>query len=239
VDPLSVVAVVAMLTGVGIGWHSRRQVRRIKVEAAGLRGQLSEAYHAASHDPLTGLPNRRAFYQLGTALISNPAQHPLAAAVIDLDDFKNVNDRYGHAAGDEVLETVALRLATSAGTNYLVARLGGDEFAALLCVPATDQATMDLVSRALAHIVGEPIRVGSDLIAVTASVGVVPVYPSSQLSDALRRADIAMYQTKATSRKACVRLIDPFERPRIRGTHATPAHTRHLVDNAQRAEAGG
>ncbi|MEN3308368.1 MAG: diguanylate cyclase [Micromonosporaceae bacterium] len=232
-DPLTVVAGLGALAGIGAGWHSRRRVQRAEAEANRLRRQLQAAHHAASHDPLTGLPNRRAFYDLGGALIGDLTRHPLAAAVIDLDDFKDVNDEYGHAAGDEVLVTVAARLVTCAGDN-LVARLGGDEFAGLLCVPATDRATLDRMARALAVIVAEPMWVAGAMVAVTASVGLVPVHPLGHLAEALGRADVAMYQAKPRYR---------------RHTHTPPAHThhaerlaqapRHLVDNAPRAEAGG
>src|SRR5262249_56438404 len=112
-----------------VGWAGGRYLRR----------QLRLAEHAASHDPLTGLPNRRAFYQLGTTMVADPTRHPLAVAVIDLDGFKSVNDRYGHATGDEVLVTLAARLATWAGGD-LVARLSGDEFAGLLCLRAGGRA---------------------------------------------------------------------------------------------------
>jgi diguanylate cyclase (GGDEF)-like protein len=225
VDPLTVVAGIGALAGIGTGWRARRRVQRAEAEATRLRRQLHAAHHAASHDPLTGLPNRRAFYQLGSQLTGDPTRHPLAAAIIDLDDFKDVNDKYGHAAGDEVLVTVAARLATCAGDN-LVARLGGDEFAGLLCVPATDQVTLDRTARALAVIVAEPMWVGGDTVAVTASVGLVPVYPSGHLAEALSRADAAMYRAKPSYRRPPV--CDP------------PAHTHHAERLAQpRAEAGG
>jgi diguanylate cyclase (GGDEF)-like protein len=227
VDPLSVVAGAGALVGIGTGWHARRRVQRAEAEAAALRRQLSAAHHAASHDPLTGLPNRRAFYHLGTALIDDPTRHPLAAAVIDLDDFKDVNDRYGHAAGDEVLKAVAARLATSAGDN-LVARLGGDEFAGLLCVPATDRFTLDRTARALAVIVAEPMWVAGAMVAVTASVGLVPVYPSGHLAEAMGRADAAMYQAKFRPRRSAT--VHTHHAERL--AHAP----RHLVENA---EAGG
>ncbi|HKT05986.1 MAG TPA: GGDEF domain-containing protein [Rugosimonospora sp.] len=225
-DPLTVVAGLGALAGIGAGLHSRRRVLRAEAEACGLRRQLQAAHHAACHDPLTGLPNRRAFYQLGAALVADASRHPLAAALIDLDDFKDVNDRYGHAAGDAVLVAVAARLATCFGGN-LVARLGGDEFAGLLCVPDTDQLTLDRAARALATITAEPVRVGTGLAAVTASVGLVPVPPATELAEAVHRADLAMYRAKMAYRVGSAHPDDRYRAVPVAARHAPPARTHH------------
>jgi diguanylate cyclase (GGDEF)-like protein len=216
------VAGLGALAGIGIGWHARHQCQLASAEAAHLRRQLRMAEHAASHDPLTGLPNRRAFYQFGTALVADPTRHPLAVAVIDLDGFKFVNDRYGHATGDEVLITLAARLATWAGGN-LVARLGGDEFASLLCLRAAGPDGPDQLATLLAASLGEPMRVGAGIVQVTASVGLVPLAVADNLADALARADAEMYRVKATHRRQVIRLRTP--------------HTHHV--DRPCAEAGG
>src|SRR5215470_5915464 len=129
-DPLTLVAGVAAASAIGAGWHWYGRASRAEAEATLLRGELRAERHAARHDPLTGLPNRRTFYQRGAAIVADPARRPLAVLLLDLDDFKRVNDEFGHATGDEVLVTIARRLAAYAGGN-LVARLGGDEFAGL------------------------------------------------------------------------------------------------------------
>jgi diguanylate cyclase (GGDEF)-like protein len=222
VDTVTVAAGLGALVGIGIGWHARRQCQLASAEAAYLRRQLRLAEHAATHDPLTGLPNRRAFYQLGTALVVDPSRHPLAVVAVDLDGFKSVNDRYGHAIGDEVLVTLAARLATWARGD-LVARLGGDEFAGLLCLRAPGPGELDGMAKTLAASLGEPMRTGAGVVRVTASVGLVPLSVADNLTDALARADAAMYRVKAMHRKPVISLRAP--------------HTHHIDTPCN--EAGG
>jgi len=97
-----------------------------------LRQALAVARYDVEHDALTGLANRKAFYgQAGWAVSGNLSGHRLAVALVDVDDFKQINDRLGHGAGDAVLHVLARRLQEAAGSRCLVARLGGDEFAAI------------------------------------------------------------------------------------------------------------
>jgi diguanylate cyclase (GGDEF)-like protein len=181
----------------------RRRARRAEVQADGLRRELQTERHAASHDALTGLPNRRAFYQLGSALVADPARHPLVAVMFDLDGFKHVNDSFGHAAGDEVLITAARRFAALPGDN-LVARLGGDEFAGLLTRHPLDRSRLCGVAWALAVALAAPMCVTGHGVQVTASVGLVPVYHRDRLADILHEADHAMYHAKSTGGGACL-----------------------------------
>jgi diguanylate cyclase (GGDEF)-like protein len=201
---MSTVGSVALLAGVlalccagaGAGWGLLVRARRAEAVAAQLRRELVAERHAAAHDPLTGLPNRRAFYQLGAVLVADPARQPLIAVVLDLDDFKQINDRLGHAAGDEVLITVASRFAAYAGDD-LVARLGGDEFAGLLTVPDLDDAWLSCAARELADALAAPMQVIGHSVTLTASVGLVPVRGHGDLAGALRHADAAMYRAKS------------------------------------------
>jgi diguanylate cyclase (GGDEF)-like protein len=196
-DPLLFVAAgLAAVAGSGAGWHWRRRAHQAEAEASRLRGELLAERHAASHDPLTGLPNRRAFYRLGATLVANP-QPNLVAALLDLDDFKQINDVYGHAAGDAVLIAVARRFAVFAGSD-LVARLGGDEFAGLLTSPSIEERWLRQAEQRLAAALGAPVPVaGGVAVVVTASVGLAPLHGSTDLADVLRRADEAMYRAKA------------------------------------------
>jgi diguanylate cyclase len=241
VDPVALIAGLLTLGGVaccaGAGWRLRCRAVRAEAEAARLREELVAERHAAAHDPLTGLPNRRAFYQLGAALVADPARRPLVAVVLDLDDFKQINDRLGHAAGDEVLITVARRFAAYAGDG-LVARLGGDEFAGLLSIPDLDDAWLSCAARELADALAAPMAASGYSVLLTASVGLVPVYRDVDLAEALRHADAAMYRAKSGGYGIST---GPLSHPRVRGHagHHGPlaswfglheAGARHRVD---------
>lgn len=197
-DPLTLVAGATAVTSLVVAWRMRSRATRAEAQIATLREELTAERHAASHDSLTGLPNRRAFYQAGFALISDPAHQPLVAVVLDLDDFKQINDRYGHAAGDQVLIAVAQRFAAYAGTD-LVARLGGDEFAGLLSCPSLDGRWLDQTATRLTEALAAPIQIVGRSIRVTVSVGLAPV-AGRHLAEALRHADAAMYQAKHQGR---------------------------------------
>jgi diguanylate cyclase (GGDEF)-like protein len=263
VDPVLLVVAIAVaataVAGLLVGWHLGRRVRRVEAEAEALRCELLAERHAACHDPLTGLPNRRAFYDLGTRLLADPRRRQLVAAVLDLDDFKLINDRYGHAAGDEVLVTVARRFADYAGPN-LVARLGGDEFAGLLICPTTDERWLEHARERLAATLSGPIPVGEDTIVVTASVGLSPVGDGADLNEVLQQADIAMYAAKTDRVHTLLDAPESLDRFRARreaqergtrhdepgppvriGRHRHAHHTppRQLIDTYPRAEAGG
>lgn len=195
-DPMSVASGICAAGALLSSWQLRRRALRAEAEIEHLQAELAAERHAASHDPLTGLPNRRAFYRLAATLLTDAAGQPLIAIVLDLDDFKQINDRYGHAAGDQVLICVAERLAGFAGDN-LVARLGGDEFAGLLASPTVDRRWIEHATRRLSETLAAPIRLTGCSVQVTASVGLAPVTGPAQLTDALSRADAAMYQAKS------------------------------------------
>jgi diguanylate cyclase len=199
---VSAVAGLAAVAGLSVAWRMRCRAFRAEARVASLSAELQAERHAASHDPLTGLPNRRAFYQLGSALVADTTRHPLIAVVLDLDDFKQVNDRFGHAAGDQVLITVAHRFAIFAGDN-LVARLGGDEFAGLLSTGAVDGRWLDHAARRLMTALAAPMQINGRSVCVSASVGVAPVTGTTRLAEALSHADAAMYRVKGIGAPAC------------------------------------
>jgi diguanylate cyclase (GGDEF)-like protein len=160
------------------------------------RDQQRRIDHAAFHDELTGLPNRKAFFQ---ALESAP---PGAVLYCDLDDFKPVNDAHGHAAGDAVLREIASRLRDAVRNDDLVARIGGDEFA-VLCPGSTVADTTVLVER-ITTAVAVPIRVGDADVEVGISIGVA--HTTTSLDEAsLAAADRALYEMKAKRKSGGIR----------------------------------
>ncbi len=158
----------------------------------------------ASTDPLTGLANRAAF---GTALHDalTDAGRPIALLLLDLDDFKVVNDSLGHAAGDELLRHVARRLRAAVRGHDLCARLGGDEFAVLLTEPEHDALT---VGQRLVDLIATPVSLHGRLAHVGASVGIAFPAARATTDDLMQQADTAMYAAKAKG-KDRVQVFDP------------------------------
>ena len=158
--------------------------------------------HQALHDPLTGLANRAGFELALAGAIAEAHQHGQVAAValLDLDDFKQINDTLGHAAGDQVLQLVATRLRNCMRPSDTVARLGGDEF--VLVLPNISYpAGAEIVARKLIAQVAEPMQVDGRAITVTVSVGISAFpYDGPDASILLKCADSAMYRTKRAGR---------------------------------------
>jgi diguanylate cyclase (GGDEF)-like protein len=154
--------------------------------------------HQAYHDPLTGLANRRRFVEAAEAAIAaRQGDGTVAALFLDLDDFKTVNDSLGHAAGDDLLATVAGRIRDGLRATDLAARLGGDEFGVLL-VDIPDTAYARTVSQRLLEALDVPVRIGGTIVAVGASIGIAVDTPEMRtVDDLLGAADVAMYQAKA------------------------------------------
>jgi diguanylate cyclase (GGDEF)-like protein len=152
--------------------------------------------HAATHDPLTGLPNRRQLYEHADRLFRSGHDEGLfALLLIDLNHFKEVNDTLGHGAGDKVLQTVAAHLRDAATPSDLVARLGGDEFAVLLGdLPTPALATHRAEALLSALEIG--VEVEGMQIVVEAAGGIALAPGSGGIDELMRRADIAMYQAK-------------------------------------------
>lgn len=166
-----------------------------------LAGSLEAAErnrHLAGHDPLTGLVNRHGLNEV-LARYSGQAIDPVALICIDLDRFKPVNDRYGHAAGDAVLVEVAARLRQATPDRALIARLGGDEFLVAVRHLSPDEAAA-LAGRIHDALSAERYRIADDVAApVTASVGYACLPEDAATIDQLRfHADAALYASKRT-----------------------------------------
>jgi len=234
---LAAVAAAGMVGGV----LQTGRAQRAEAEVARLQDELAVACHAAAHDPLTGLPNRRAFYRSAPALVADRRRRPLMAVLVDLDDFKRVNDTLGHAVGDRVLVTVARRFSELA-RGGLVARLGGDEFVGLLDWRGADSQGLREAGRLLAAALAAPVVVPEAGVAVTASVGLVSSWGPADLDELLDRADAAMYRAKSQGARA--RLEDwPDPEPAVGPDRPSfewlPGRTGRLPVSARRHQAAG
>jgi len=157
--------------------------------------------YQATHDALTDLPNRGALVEELRRLLADAERGPVSLLYVDLDGFKAVNDRYGHAAGDRVLVELGRRLVGVARATDVVARIGGDEFA-VLCRD-TAPAVAEVIAGRLAEVVAQPVELDGASAAVGASVGRVTVAASDtgrDAEDVLNQADLAMYEVKRGAR---------------------------------------
>jgi diguanylate cyclase (GGDEF)-like protein/PAS domain S-box-containing protein len=152
----------------------------------------------AHHDALTQLLNRAAFEERGAAVLAKARQHAdtVALLYIDLDNFKSINDTYGHAAGDVLLRALTERLSEHVRHSDLIARVGGDEFVALLANVESEDAAAR-VARSLLQSLTLPITVQGYQLVMSASIG-LSVFPrgGSEIATLLKTADAAMYQAK-------------------------------------------
>jgi len=169
----------------------------LRSEVGRLKSRLSEAEGLADRDALTPLLNRRAFVrELGR--VRTFAQRygaPASLVYFDLDGFKAINDRYGHAAGDAALKVVADRLIANVRDSDVIGRMGGDEFAIVLV--QADQATAQAKAGSLAQAIErEPLRFGEWTAPVHLSYGVVEITPDTDPEALIASADTAMFAAK-------------------------------------------
>lgn len=177
---------------------------RSELEIDRLRDNLAQARSEADVDHLTRLPNRRAFERrlANAAIESRAAGTPLTVAFCDVDHFKQVNDRHGHAAGDRVLCALAASFAAMAGETCFTARHGGEEFVLLFAGLDKEAARgrLDAIRRALAARVLMNRDTGQPFGKITFSGGVADVTEDADTRGALARADAALYRAKQQGR---------------------------------------
>jgi diguanylate cyclase (GGDEF)-like protein/PAS domain S-box-containing protein len=156
--------------------------------------------HEAETDDLTGIANRRALVRMLTAALmrAEAHEHVVGVLMLDLDGFKAVNDRYGHAAGDAALREVAARLRSSVRERDLVARTGGDEFVVVLPDLAAGEKAAHEAAERIEAAFTEPLGLEGDQVQLHAAVGVA-CFPADgrKLDELLAAADRAMYARKA------------------------------------------
>lgn len=200
-----------------------------------VKTQQKQLEYIAHYDALTALPNR---LLLTDRLHQSMAQAPrretcLAVVFLDLDGFKQINDRHGHATGDHLLTAIADRMKQALREGDTLARMGGDEFVAVLtdlvnvtaCIP-----TLDRLLAAAAH----PVTFGEVVLQVSASLGVTS-YPQAEEVEAdqlLRQADQAMYQAKQFGKNR-YHFFDAEQDRNVRGHHASLEHIRHALSERE------
>jgi diguanylate cyclase (GGDEF)-like protein len=193
----------------------------------------AELSRLAHNDQLTTTPNRGAFLRLLAQAVDSTAgqENTVALLIVDLDDFKQVNDRLGHGAGDAVLIEVAARMVDVAATSGIASRFGGDEFALLLTgLNAAEQA--DEVANRLRERLREPIQLAGEAVTIGASIGVVSSAPGRTAADLMRCADIAMYSAKARGKNR----VERFFEERHGGIAQVRQFEDHLGDAVRRGE---
>jgi diguanylate cyclase (GGDEF)-like protein len=178
------------------------QCRHSGQELASLRSALEKAHEAACYDELTGLANRRLLLERfnQASALGKRHQQQLALLFLDLDDFKSINDEFGHTVGDSLIQQVAARLCTSVRASDTVCRYGGDEFVVLLSEIGKNDGALAVVEKLRGHLM-MPYDVGGTSITMGLSLGVA-VYPDDgdTYDDLIQQSDISMYRSKARNR---------------------------------------
>jgi diguanylate cyclase (GGDEF)-like protein len=201
----AVVGAIVLSRRTGDGWSpaAQRILAGAALEASAALARAHshrQAEEAASTDALTGLPNRRYFDEFcGLVARRRRADDAVGVLMIDVDRFKALNDRHGHAAGDEVLRAIASAIAGAVREDDVPARFGGEEFAVLLRNPGLGVA-LDIAERVRAAVAGLDLR-RQGIVGVTVSVGVaVADHPDQPIAELLDAADRALYRAKRAGR---------------------------------------
>jgi diguanylate cyclase (GGDEF)-like protein len=208
-----------------------RLLHRVDASRLELMGYQDQLTHRATHDALTDLANRTLFEQrTSESLAAAAPDGALSVALIDLDDFKAINDRLGHAVGDALLVVVAGRLRDCVRTNDVIARLGGDEFGLLLHGLRRGDAG-EVLAR-ITDALSRPVHaLGHDLL-VRASVGLAEAWLEASPQELLRRADLAMYAAKERG-KGRHAVYDAELDQHQAADAETGAALRHALDNGE------
>lgn len=174
--------------------------RKLLLEELESAKKLSE--RLASKDELTGLNNRREFFERGASIFNqaNHSAYPVSVVMMDIDDFKNVNDTYGHSVGDQILQLISPMLGQVVREIDLVARVGGDEFAFVLPETSLEEAA-NFAERMRREIANATLVNSDEKYCVTASFGIYTCPASSEsLASMLIKADEALYAAKRNGR---------------------------------------
>lgn len=195
-----------LLAGLGLIGHIVSLRAQIKTRTHQLEAAKQLAETEARTDALTGLPNRRHFLESLSRDIAKAERHqwPLTVISMDIDFFKQINDQYGHAAGDETLRQVSDIFRQYSRASDAVARIGGEEFA-LICLNSSASETEQLASRLRTEIAETNIIYKRQQFNITLSIGIAVMQPGDDVEQLLRKADLALYEAKQTGRnKVCI-----------------------------------
>jgi diguanylate cyclase (GGDEF)-like protein len=183
----------------------------------------------AFRDPLTDLGNRKMFIDHATDALADADDTMTAVILVDLDGFKEINDTYGHATGDELLRTAAERLNANVRANDTVSRLGGDEFVLLLPRLVDDQIADTVANRVLRDL-AQPLVIGDTVLTIPASAGIAFAKGNGTVVDeVMREADLALYQAKAEG-KGVARRFDPAQFAAAERRRQEEAELRRALD---------
>ncbi len=196
--------------GAGAGGEIR-WLAALAIDVTSQREREADLAHRASHDPLTGLPNRAlATDRLRMAMaVATRTGAPIAAIALDLDGFKDINDRLGHAAGDLVLQQVTARLTAAVRPADTVARFGGDEFVVIIHPPESTRAAVLVAQRIRDQLASPAYVVGDEEVHLSASIGLTVTDPAEGVDEAalLGAADRGMYRAKRAGGN-CIRVTN-------------------------------
>ncbi len=169
-----------------------------EARAIALEQSRTRIEHAADHDYLTGLPNRRYFDRRLAELCKDTSVETVGVLHIDLDGFKEINDKWGHAAGDATLQSAAARISGAITANDIVARIGGDEFvAALINVGSAER--LEAIANDIFSRLRREVRFGNEMLRIGASIGVA-LSQTGSAGNLLAESDVALFQAKKLGR---------------------------------------
>jgi diguanylate cyclase (GGDEF)-like protein len=194
------------------------------------RAQATELITRANTDALTGMTSRLFLSDQIECAIGAATHSKSSLIVMDLDGFKNVNDMFSHATGDELLVAIAARIEATVRPNDLCARLGGDEFAVLLRDADLPYAAQ--VAARVLEAIAEPVTLARGCVTVTASIGVAALDATATAGEVLHDADVAMYEAKAAGRNR----LSVFERNMRERRAARVVLETELHDGLERRE---
>jgi diguanylate cyclase (GGDEF)-like protein len=181
--------------------HLKSENEYLRQEISRLQSRISELEGLAGEDPLVGIPNRRSFLATLGTVIGRVARYDEKAAIIfiDVDELKEINDRFGHASGDAALVRIARLISETLRKCDHVGRLGGDEFGVILeHIDELDGWNMAL--RIVERISASRLIVNGRSLRLSVAVGVAPIKPDDDQASVLSRADEQMYRIKRSSR---------------------------------------